>query len=122
MIQGNLPYKKKRSYDLMKLKDFFTLDALVTGWEHGDKTGKYKHHMGKLLCVDIKTGRDFKVGSGFVDSDRDTTDGWIGKVIEVKYQNFTDEGKPRFPVYIRTREDIDSSSLVIPAASTTEKE
>lgn len=112
MIQGDLPYVKKRSWSIMKLKDFLTLDAKVIGWEPGDTTGKFKHCMGRLICEDLKTGVDFKVGSGFVDSDREITDGWIGKFIEVKYQNWTDpdeSGKvrPRFPVYIRTRTDLE---------------
>ena len=106
MIQGNIPYSRKRSYGIMKLKDFLSMDAVVLGWEFGAKTSKYKAKMGKLLCQDLKTGVKFKCGSGFVDTDRDVMDGWIGLKIEVKYQNLSDDGKPRFPVYIRTRSDL----------------
>ena len=54
-----------------------------------------------------------QVGSGFADHQR--TMYWqnklsvIGKMVEVKYQNKTPDGKLRFGVFIRFRPDKDSS-------------
>ncbi|CAD7941783.1 unnamed protein product [Amoebophrya sp. A25] len=95
-------YEKKRSNTLLKVKSFFDLDCIVTKIEKG--TGKYKDCMGALHCKD-KNGSTFKVGTGFTDNQRQAPP-TVGAIITVKYQEKTNDGKPRFPVFLRVRTDI----------------
>ena len=111
-------YECKRTKKLLKVKTFKDADVLVTGIVEG--TGK---NLGKLGAVEVKflhNGKEMtcEVGSGFTDDER--LDYWthpetiIGKVIEVKYfevtQNEKDKTKYslRFPTFqhrIRTDKD-----------------
>lgn len=105
MIQFDKPYAKKRTYDLMKLKEFTSTEATVIDFKYG--TGKYKGMLGSLVCQDTKTGVVFDCGSGFSDLERKLNpDYWLGRVIEVKYQELTEDGKPRFPTFLRLRDDL----------------
>ena len=52
----------------------------------------------------IANGVKFKIGSGFSDRDR-ANPPKIGSIITYKYQNLTAKGVPRFPVFLRVRED-----------------
>lgn len=111
MIQSNAPYQKKRTNELTKLKDFLSTEARVVEWLPGDSTSKWRDCMGRLVCIDTKSGMEFRVGSGFTEAERQITDGWVGKVIEVKFQEWTDpdaDGNvaPRFPTFLRVREDL----------------
>lgn len=99
-------YKFGPQKSLLKVKEFYTMDLLVTGFtEHirGNKVGS--------LLVDYKGS---KVGvSGITDELRDKW--WknpneiVGKVIETKYfRETTDsDGKPslRFATFVQVRED-----------------
>ena len=111
-------YECKRTKKLLKVKTFKDADVLVTNVVEG--TGK---NVGKLGAVEVKflhNGKEMycEVGSGFTDDER--LDYWthpetiIGKVIEVKYfevtQNEKDKTKYslRFPTFqhrIRTDKD-----------------
>jgi len=105
MVQFDKPYSKKRTYDLMKLKEFTSTEAQVISVEPG--TGKYKKMMGALVCEDTKSRVVFKCGSGFSNGERALPpEHWIGRVIEVKYQELTDDNKPRFPTFLRLRDDL----------------
>jgi len=105
MIQFNKPYNKKRTYDLMKLKNFLSTEAEVIGVHAG--TGKFKGMIGALQCRDIKTQVEFKCGCGFSVEERSMPpDYWLGSVIEVQYQELTKDNKPRFPTFLRRRDDL----------------
>lgn len=104
-------YKKERCIDWVKVKEFDTIDAVVLETEKGK--GALKNVVAKLICSyynkDIGEDIIFSVGSGLNDKLRNE---WtedknkiIGKVIEVKYQELFDDGLPRFPVFIRIRDD-----------------
>ena len=78
-------------------------------------TGKYAGLMGSVTCKvlsavgsnsdeQIAGGVKFKIGSGFSDRDRANSPK-IGSIITYKYQNLTAKGLPRFPVFLRVRED-----------------
>ena len=56
--------------------------------------------MGALICKD--SGKRFKIGTGFKDSDRDAPP-QIGMCVTYKYQEKTKAGLPRFPVFMRVR-------------------
>ena len=111
-------YECKRTKKLLKVKTFKDADVLVTGIVEG--TGK---NLGKLGAVEVKflhNGKEMtcEVGSGFTDDERlvywEHPETIIGKVIEVKYfevtQNEKDKTKYslRFPTFqhrIRTDKD-----------------
>ena len=111
-------YECKRTKKLLKVKTFKDADVLVTNVVEG--TGK---NLGKLGAVEVKflhNGKEMtcEVGSGFTDDERliywEHPETIIGKVIEVKYfevtQNEKDKTKYslRFPTFqhrIRTDKD-----------------
>ena len=77
--------------------------------------GKYAGLMGSVTCKSlgaagsnpdeqIPHGVKFKVGSGFSDEER-ANPPKIGSIITYKYQNLTAKGLPRFPIFLRVRED-----------------
>lgn len=94
-------YTGGRTTDLLKVKQFHDAEAYVRGYKKG--TGRNKDRMGALYCED-KDGITFKVGTGFPDSMRDTPPS-IGTKITYQYQEKTVAGKPRFPIFMRTRID-----------------
>ena len=110
MINLNDTYKTKRHPGILKVKEFFTDDLLVTGVFEG--TGKYEGTLGGVY-VDYK-GNEVKVGSGFNDAERDkffnNTKLIVGKVIEVQNFGQTTNSKNdglslRFPIYKSLRSD-----------------
>ena len=80
--EPNVPYERKRSKNALK----------------------YKKFKGSNPDEQIPYGVKFKVGSGFSDEER-ANPPKIGSVITYKYQNLTAKGLPRFPIFLRVRED-----------------
>jgi hypothetical protein len=67
--------------------------------------------MGALLCR-LQSGNAFKVGSGFSDSQRKRKNAPnVGTIITFRYFEMTKGGNPRFPVFVRVREDVEVSLL-----------
>ena len=111
--EPNAPYEQKRSKNALKYKKFKDAECEVTAINAG--TGKYAGLMGSVTCKSlgaagstqdkqIPHGVKFKVGSGFSDRNR-ANPPKIGSIITYKYQNLTAKGVPRFPVFLRVRED-----------------
>lgn len=111
--EPNAPYERKRSKNALKYKKFKDAECEVTAINAG--TGKYAGLMGSVTCKalsasgsnsdeQIASGVKFKIGSGFSDRDR-ANPPKIGSIITYKYQNLTAKGVPRFPVFLRVRED-----------------
>jgi len=99
------PYRFGRSYDVMKVKEFHDVDLPIIGLEEG--TGR---HTGKLGAVKINyNGVIVKVGSGFSDDEREQVwnnqASFIGRIIEVRYQEVTPDGSLRFPTFVCFRND-----------------
>ena len=101
------PYKFGRGPEVMKLKAFHDADLQIQALQEG--TGK---HSGKLGSVLVSyNGVDVQVGSGFSDELRETI--WnkpadfIGRTIEVRYQEVTPDGSLRFPTFVCFRNDRD---------------
>lgn len=97
---------------MLKIKRFETLDVVVCGYQEG--RGKYTDLVGALYVgywnpEDNNIVKISKVNCG-TDDDRKIWKQWfdegtaIGKVIEVKCQEVTDESL-RHPVYMRLRDD-----------------
>jgi len=95
-------YENKRSSTLLKVKYFHDEEAKVVGQLPG--TGRLQHMMGKLVCR-LPNGTQFKVGTGFSDAERKKPPK-TGSVITFKYQELSDHGNPRFPVFLRERTDL----------------
>ena len=100
--EPNLIYENKRSSKILKIKKFKDAECEVVRLNEG--TGKFKGLMGSLECKD-KSGVVFKIGSGFKDSDRKNPPK-IGQMITYKYQDLTKNNKPRFPVFLRIRDEL----------------
>ena len=111
--EPNAPYERKRSKNALKYKKFKDAEYEVTEVNAG--TGKYAGLMGSVTCKalsaagsnsdgQIASGVKFKIGSGFSDEER-ANPPKIGSIITYKYQNLTAKGLPRFPVFLRVRED-----------------
>ena len=101
----NAPYKFGRGWEVMKFKAFHDADVSVTGWEEG--IGK---HRGKLGAIKVDyNGVTVKVGSGFSDELREQIwahrDDYIGRIVEVRYQEVTEDGSLRFPTFVCFRND-----------------
>lgn len=94
-----------RDYSVMKFKAFFDADVRIIGFNEG--TGK---HVGKLgsFQVDYK-GVKVQVGSGLNDELREAIwankNNYIGRTIEVRYQEETPDGSLRFPTFVCFRND-----------------
>jgi len=77
-------YETKRSDQLLKVKEFYTVDLRVID------TYEYKHpgNLGGFIC-EYKDGNTVRVGGGFKKQERaiwwPKRDEFIGKIIEVKY-------------------------------------
>jgi DNA ligase-1 len=98
----NSKYDCKRSKTLLKMKKADDAEGLVVGHQPGE--GKYVGMVGALQ-VRMKGGFLFNVGSGMSDADRANPPA-IGSVITYEYNGLTLENKPRFPRFVRVREDV----------------
>jgi len=93
----NALYLPKRTDAILKLKPKWDDEAQVVGFSQGK--GKYEGLMGSLV-VRMKDGREFKIGSGFSDSDRKQPP-VKGSWITFEYSGLTSTGLPRFARYLR---------------------
>ena len=94
-------YVWKRSKTLLKVKKFFDEEATVLSYLPGK--GKHEGRMG-ALGVTWK-GKMFKIGTGFDDKERENPPP-IGSKVTFKFQELTKGGIPRFPVFMRVRDDL----------------
>ena len=99
------PYKFGRGPEVMKLKAFHDVDLKIEKLIEG--TGK---HSGKLGSVVVNYhGVEVQVGSGFSDELRESIwpdpDSFVGRMIEVRYQEVTPDGSLRFPTFVCFRND-----------------
>lgn len=88
-------YEPRRSSTLLKVKSFRDCEGVVIGHEPGK--GRHKGRLGALL-VQLPNGIQFACGTGLSDAQRDQPPA-VGETITVKYQELTDGGVPRFPVF-----------------------
>jgi DNA ligase-1 len=101
------PYIFGRGYEVMKLKAFFDSDCEVVRIEEG--LGKYVGMCGSIV-VDFK-GVQVGIGSGLSDEQRkaiwNNPEAYIGRIVEVRYQEITPDGSLRFPTFVCWRNDKD---------------
>jgi len=98
-------YQRKRTSDLLKLKPSKLIALVVLdSLEEISIDGYRKNSLGALICKDPTSGMITKVGTGFTAQDRAVL--WAyrhelpGQAVSVKYQEKTDGGALRFPVYV----------------------
>ena len=82
---------------MLKVKRFEDAEATVIGHQKG--TGRCTGMLGALE-VREKDGTEFKIGSGFDDAQRRKPPK-IGTVVTFKFQGRSNNGVPRFPIYLR---------------------
>lgn len=99
------PYSFKRDWSVMKFKAFHDVDLPIKQLLEG--TGKHSGKLGSFV-VDYK-GVEVQVGSGLTDALRDSIwenpQAFIGRIIEVRYQEVTPDGSLRFPTFVCFRND-----------------
>ncbi len=94
-------YVTGRSDVLLKLKPWKDAEAVVVGYTPGK--GKYLGMTGALI-MEMPDGKQFRIGSGLSDALRRQPPA-IGARITYRYQHLTKKGLPRFPRYLRIREE-----------------
>lgn len=103
------PYEFKRTNKLVKVKQVYTADVMIKGYEEG--TGRNKGKLGAIL-VETPQGVQVKVGSGITDFYRDeiwnNKDGYLGTICEIAFttpstSKDSDLYNLRFPRFIRFR-------------------
>ncbi|MDP2109287.1 MAG: DNA ligase [Thiobacillus sp.] len=95
------PYLTGRSDALLKLKPWQDAEAIVVG--HTPGKGKYQGMTGALQ-MEMPDGKRFRLGSGLSDALRRQPPP-IGTRITYRYQHLTKNGLPRFPRYLRVRDN-----------------
>jgi DNA ligase-1 len=92
-------YETGRSPALLKLKPLQDADAIVVGHQAGQG-----RHAGRLGALRVRTqeGREFLLGTGFSDEQRDQPPA-VGTVVTFTYQGTTAQGIPRFASFLRVR-------------------
>ena len=117
MLRKDDFYKGKRSFDLLKYKEFSDAEYIVKSIELGVKPMLIDGTMKDVDCVSAlhieHKGYDVKVGSGLIDSQRiewkEHPENIIGKTIKVKYFEETIDQNGnislRFPILLMVYEN-----------------
>ena len=100
-------YEAGRSATLLKAKRFHDAEAQVIGHQPG--SGRHKGRLGALAVV-LPDGTEFAVGTGFSDAQREQPPA-VGSTITFRYQELTDRGVPRFPSFVRVRQDAEQPAV-----------
>jgi ATP-dependent DNA ligase len=110
------PYVFKRSDAVMKLKPIVSWDCVLTDVLPA-KDGTKWEGMHTIIAVQVPGGGITRVGTGFSDEEREFLNAERGKLVgrpcEVQGQPpLTEDGKIRFPRFMRWREEWDVSPEV----------
>ena len=109
MLNKDTKWQAKRNNGILKVKSFKHSDVKCTGVFEGE--GKNVGSLGGIYC-DYK-GFKLGVGSGFTDAQRrkfwNDPDSIIGKIVQIKYKNETQNKNGgisvQFPIFEFIRED-----------------
>lgn len=105
--EGLVIRKNKAEYENFRSKNAFKLkayqDAECQVIAHHAGKGKFEKMLGSLTCeqnLSHSQSIRFKIGSGFSDKERKNPPP-IGSVITYKFNGFTKNNLPKFPVFLR---------------------
>lgn len=116
MNYKDAPYEFKRTNKLIKVKQVYTADIRIVGFEEG--TGRNKGKLGALL-VKTPQGVEVKVGSGLTDFYREEIwnkqAGYIGTICEIAFTTLStskdsDLYNLRIPRFVRFRPEKDEEN------------
>ena len=93
-------YETGRGAALLKLKTYEDAEAVVIA--HLPGKGRNLGRLGALL-VEMPDGRQFKIGSGFSDQERENPPP-VGALVTYKYYGLSRRGIPRFASFLRIRQ------------------
>lgn len=93
-------YDVGRSQTLLKVKQFYDSEAVVTGYAPGK--GRHKGVVGALE-VKMSNGKEFNLGTGLSDEERRNPP-TIGSTVTFTYAELTDDGIPRFASFLCVRD------------------
>ncbi|GJL49529.1 MAG: ATP-dependent DNA ligase [Nitrospirales bacterium] len=94
-------YASGRTHDVLKLKPFMDAEATVIGYRPGK--GQFAGQVGSLK-VRTDEGVELYVGSGLTNEQRSHPPPLQSR-ITFRYQGLTKNGVPRFPVFLRIRNE-----------------
>ena len=125
------PYIFKRSDAVLKLKPITTYEGVIVGNYEGKRGSKREGLWGGFHVV-MPNGIITRVAGGFSDALKAeiniSPETWIGKIVEVEGQpdpltkdGLTKDGKVRFPVFIRFRDESDVDPKVMAAFNAHQK-
>lgn len=98
--EPNASYHTGRSNHALKMKTYQDAECIVTGFKAGK--GKYTGQTGALECQ-LDSGQLIFLGSGLSDKQRQNPPA-LGSLVTFKYYGLTKNNKPRFPVFLRIRQ------------------
>lgn len=98
---GNYPYYTGRTNKAFKVKSYKDEECRVVAYNKGN--GKYENLLGSLSCR-MNNRKVIKIGSGFNDEERRNPPN-IGSIITFKYYGLTSKGNPRFPIFLRIKQE-----------------
>ncbi|NVM34014.1 MAG: hypothetical protein HWN81_00360 [Candidatus Lokiarchaeota archaeon] len=114
MVNPDIPYYKgKKSNKMLKFKTMLSMDCEVVEVYEGEKGKKFEGTLGGITVVQ-ENGIKCNVGSGFNEikgSWKERNMIWqnpeviLGRIVEIKYQELGSEGRMRFPIIVRYRND-----------------
>jgi DNA ligase-1 len=118
-------YSFKRTPSVKKLKPVATFEGMIVGSYTGTRGSKREGLWGGFDVV-LPNGIVTRVGGGFSDKLKAEIDldpeSWVGRVLEMEGQpepgtsdGLTKDGKVRFPVFIRVRDERDVDPKVLEA-------
>jgi len=96
-------YRAGRNSEILKVKSYQDAEARVIA--HLPGKGRNQGRLGALL-VQLPGGVQFKIGSGFSDAERITPPP-IGTLVTFKFYGKYQSGIPKFPSFLRIRQDKD---------------
>ena len=99
--RADAAYETGRSATLLKLTPWLDAEAVVVG--HIPGKGKHAGRLGALR-MEMPDGRRFSLGSGLSDALRRDPPP-PGTLVTYRYRELTPKGMPRFPSYLRLRDN-----------------
>jgi ATP-dependent DNA ligase len=105
ILRKNESYECKRSWTLMKVKDFSDSEAEIIGWIEGK--GKRKGTIGKFQAVDVDGnyfGMPVMDKFEYLQKNFKKMQGWIGKTATFTYFERTNAGSYRHPLFKAIRD------------------